>query len=196
MFRMNAYITTTFCGFLLDYSACFWFWCFFCCLGSAYGVSGCEEQPQRYRAVGSALLCQHWQWVCCLLCKEKTTACQAVALQVSAYLILVKKKKKEKYPLYRFRQFLNYIVLFSISLPKLLLLVFSSCIVLLCYVPIWWIFCVFSRFESSSHAISMSAYLREQRRELYSKSGELQGEEGDSGMTWGMENSDIESGII
>lgn len=35
------------------------------------------------------------------------------------------------------------------------------------------------RFESSSHAISMSAYLREQRRELYSKSGELQGEEGD-----------------
>lgn len=35
----------------------------------------------------------------------------------------------------------------------------------------------FSRFESSSHAISMSAYLREQRRELYSKSGELQGEQ-------------------
>lgn len=34
------------------------------------------------------------------------------------------------------------------------------------------------RFESSSHAISMSAYLREQRRELYSKSGELQGEHG------------------
>ena len=32
-----------------------------------------------------------------------------------------------------------------------------------------------SRFESSSHAISMSAYLREQRRELYSRSGELQG---------------------
>ncbi|TWW64678.1 Exocyst complex component 4, partial [Takifugu flavidus] len=32
------------------------------------------------------------------------------------------------------------------------------------------------KFESSSHAISMSAYLREQRRELYSKSGELQGE--------------------
>ncbi|KAM6895488.1 exocyst complex component 4 [Xenentodon cancila] len=31
------------------------------------------------------------------------------------------------------------------------------------------------KFESSSHAISMSAYLREQRRELYSKSGELQG---------------------
>ena len=31
------------------------------------------------------------------------------------------------------------------------------------------------RFESSSHAISMSAYLREQRRELYSRSGELQG---------------------
>ncbi|TTG93070.1 Exocyst complex component 4 [Bagarius yarrelli] len=30
------------------------------------------------------------------------------------------------------------------------------------------------KFESSSHAISMSAYLREQRRELYSKSGELQ----------------------
>ncbi|EPY74067.1 hypothetical protein CB1_002312001 [Camelus ferus] len=30
------------------------------------------------------------------------------------------------------------------------------------------------RFESSSHAISMSAYLREQRRELYSRSGELQ----------------------
>lgn len=37
----------------------------------------------------------------------------------------------------------------------------------------------FCRFESSSHAISMSAYLREQRRELYSKSGELQGERGD-----------------
>uniref|UniRef100_A0A7N8YHG6 Exocyst complex component Sec8 n=1 Tax=Mastacembelus armatus TaxID=205130 RepID=A0A7N8YHG6_9TELE len=35
------------------------------------------------------------------------------------------------------------------------------------------------KFESSSHAISMSAYLREQRRELYSKSGELQGENGD-----------------
>lgn len=33
------------------------------------------------------------------------------------------------------------------------------------------------RFESSSHAISMSAYLREQRRELYSRSGELQGGE-------------------
>uniref|UniRef100_A0A2K5YBR7 Exocyst complex component Sec8 n=1 Tax=Mandrillus leucophaeus TaxID=9568 RepID=A0A2K5YBR7_MANLE len=32
------------------------------------------------------------------------------------------------------------------------------------------------KFESSSHAISMSAYLREQRRELYSRSGELQGE--------------------
>ncbi|MGH0152789.1 UNVERIFIED_CONTAM: hypothetical protein FKN15_023704 [Acipenser sinensis] len=32
------------------------------------------------------------------------------------------------------------------------------------------------KFESSSHAISMSAYLREQRRELYSKSGELQGQ--------------------
>ncbi|XP_043943253.1 exocyst complex component 4 [Protopterus annectens] len=31
------------------------------------------------------------------------------------------------------------------------------------------------KFESSSHAISMSAYLREQRRELYSKSGDLQG---------------------
>ncbi|XP_054414815.1 exocyst complex component 4 isoform X3 [Pongo abelii] len=30
------------------------------------------------------------------------------------------------------------------------------------------------KFESSSHAISMSAYLREQRRELYSRSGELQ----------------------
>uniref|UniRef100_A0A8C9TFU3 Exocyst complex component Sec8 n=1 Tax=Scleropages formosus TaxID=113540 RepID=A0A8C9TFU3_SCLFO len=29
------------------------------------------------------------------------------------------------------------------------------------------------KFESSSHAISMSAYLREQRRELYSRSGEL-----------------------
>nr|XP_011722115.1 exocyst complex component 4 isoform X3 [Macaca nemestrina] len=32
------------------------------------------------------------------------------------------------------------------------------------------------KFESSSHAISMSAYLREQRRELYSRSGELQGD--------------------
>ncbi|XP_006887201.1 PREDICTED: exocyst complex component 4 [Elephantulus edwardii] len=31
------------------------------------------------------------------------------------------------------------------------------------------------KFEFSSHAISMSAYLREQRRELYSRSGELQG---------------------
>uniref|UniRef100_A0A7M4FRT0 Exocyst complex component Sec8 n=1 Tax=Crocodylus porosus TaxID=8502 RepID=A0A7M4FRT0_CROPO len=31
------------------------------------------------------------------------------------------------------------------------------------------------KFESASHAISMSAYLREQRRELYSRSGELQG---------------------
>uniref|UniRef100_A0AAY5ERX1 Exocyst complex component Sec8 n=1 Tax=Electrophorus electricus TaxID=8005 RepID=A0AAY5ERX1_ELEEL len=37
------------------------------------------------------------------------------------------------------------------------------------------------KFESSSHAISMSAYLREQRRELYSKSGELQGELGGTG---------------
>ncbi|KAF4793748.1 exocyst complex component 4 [Turdus rufiventris] len=35
------------------------------------------------------------------------------------------------------------------------------------------------KFESSSHAISMSAYLREQRRELYSRSGELQGMEKD-----------------
>ena len=47
--------------------------------------------------------------------------------------------------------------------------------------PIWLLpHCVFfaafhCRFESSSHAISMSAYLREQRRELYSRSGELQG---------------------
>lgn len=39
-------------------------------------------------------------------------------------------------------------------------------------------FYVSCRFESSSHAISMSAYLREQRRELYSKSGELQGKAG------------------
>uniref|UniRef100_A0A670ZNA9 Exocyst complex component Sec8 n=1 Tax=Pseudonaja textilis TaxID=8673 RepID=A0A670ZNA9_PSETE len=31
------------------------------------------------------------------------------------------------------------------------------------------------KFESSSHAISMSTYLQEQRRELYSRSGELQG---------------------
>lgn len=39
-----------------------------------------------------------------------------------------------------------------------------------------WIYIFFNyRFESSSHAISMSAYLREQRRELYSRSGELQG---------------------
>ncbi|XP_023803823.1 exocyst complex component 4-like [Cyanistes caeruleus] len=37
------------------------------------------------------------------------------------------------------------------------------------------------KFESSSHAISMSAYLREQRRELYSRSGELQGMERDPG---------------
>ncbi|XP_060012625.1 exocyst complex component 4 isoform X1 [Lagenorhynchus albirostris] len=36
------------------------------------------------------------------------------------------------------------------------------------------------KFESSSHAISMSAYLREQRRELYSRSGELQGGPDDS----------------
>uniref|UniRef100_A0A8C1LSU7 Exocyst complex component Sec8 n=1 Tax=Cyprinus carpio TaxID=7962 RepID=A0A8C1LSU7_CYPCA len=34
---------------------------------------------------------------------------------------------------------------------------------------------LFNFLLSSSHAISMSAYLREQRRELYSKSGELQG---------------------
>lgn len=38
------------------------------------------------------------------------------------------------------------------------------------------------RFESSSHAISMSAYLREQRRELYSRSGELQGGEIDNAL--------------
>ncbi|XP_053321528.1 exocyst complex component 4 [Spea bombifrons] len=36
------------------------------------------------------------------------------------------------------------------------------------------------KFESSSHAISMSAYLREQRREMYSKSGELQGAPNDN----------------
>ncbi|XP_016077738.1 PREDICTED: exocyst complex component 4 [Miniopterus natalensis] len=36
------------------------------------------------------------------------------------------------------------------------------------------------KFESSSHAISMSAYLREQRRELYSRSGELQGDPDDN----------------
>uniref|UniRef100_A0A4W5QJ89 Exocyst complex component Sec8 n=1 Tax=Hucho hucho TaxID=62062 RepID=A0A4W5QJ89_9TELE len=40
------------------------------------------------------------------------------------------------------------------------------------------------KFESSSHAISMSAYLREQRRELYSKSGELQGKGGQEGGVW------------
>lgn len=44
----------------------------------------------------------------------------------------------------------------------------------LCDLTMW--YCVLHcRFESSSHAISMSAYLREQRRELYSRSGELQG---------------------
>ncbi|XP_051911425.1 exocyst complex component 4 [Hippocampus zosterae] len=41
------------------------------------------------------------------------------------------------------------------------------------------------KFESSSHAISMSAYLREQRRELYSKSGELQGGTDDNLMEGG-----------
>lgn len=41
-----------------------------------------------------------------------------------------------------------------------------------------------SRFESSSHAISMSAYLREQRRELYSRSGELQGRPTDTVLLW------------
>ena len=41
-------------------------------------------------------------------------------------------------------------------------------------VPMWYSVLYF-RFESSSHALSMSAYLREQRRELYSRSGELQG---------------------
>ncbi|XP_073475520.1 exocyst complex component 4 isoform X1 [Aquarana catesbeiana] len=41
------------------------------------------------------------------------------------------------------------------------------------------------KFESSSHAISMSAYLREQRRELYSKSGELQGGHDDNLMGGG-----------
>nr|XP_061815877.1 exocyst complex component 4-like [Nerophis lumbriciformis] len=41
------------------------------------------------------------------------------------------------------------------------------------------------KFESSSHAISMSAYLREQRRELYSKSGELQGGADDNLMEGG-----------
>lgn len=50
--------------------------------GSAHGVSGCEKQPQHLGAVGPALLCQHWQRVRCLFRKEKTTACQAVALQV------------------------------------------------------------------------------------------------------------------
>lgn len=45
-----------------------------------------------------------------------------------------------------------------------------------CLVTTWPLFpCISCRFESSSHAISMSAYLREQRRELYSRSGELQG---------------------
>ncbi|XP_055979981.1 exocyst complex component 4 isoform X1 [Sorex fumeus] len=41
------------------------------------------------------------------------------------------------------------------------------------------------KFESSSHAISMSAYLREQRRELYSRSGELQGGPDDNLMEGG-----------
>ncbi|XP_060543030.1 exocyst complex component 4 [Pantherophis guttatus] len=36
------------------------------------------------------------------------------------------------------------------------------------------------KFESSSHAISMSTYLQEQRRELYSRSGELQGDPNDN----------------
>jgi hypothetical protein len=44
----------------------------------------------------------------------------------------------------------------------------------LCGLTMWYSVLYF-RFESSSHAISMSAYLREQRRELYSRSGELQG---------------------
>lgn len=48
-----------------------------------------------------------------------------------------------------------------------------------------WIYIFFNyRFESSSHAISMSAYLREQRRELYSRSGELQGMKIDSVKVW------------
>lgn len=40
----------------------------------------------------------------------------------------------------------------------------------------------------------MSAYLREQRRELYSKSGELQGEDGDGGMNRRTKTGGRESG--
>ncbi|CAF95972.1 unnamed protein product [Tetraodon nigroviridis] len=79
--------------------------------GSPDGVSGCEEQPECYGTISTALIRQHRQRVCCIFCKRETTEGEE-------------------------------------SLFK---------------------------FESSSHAISMSAYLREQRRELYSKSGELQG---------------------
>uniref|UniRef100_A0A8C4QM51 Exocyst complex component Sec8 n=1 Tax=Eptatretus burgeri TaxID=7764 RepID=A0A8C4QM51_EPTBU len=41
------------------------------------------------------------------------------------------------------------------------------------------------RFESSSHAMSMSTYLREQRQELYSRSGELRGGADDTLMEGG-----------
>ena len=91
--------------------------------------------------------------------------------------------------------------LFNIAVPWPLLIVFISlcpvtlCVVLLCRVPTCWTFCVFCRFESSSHAISMSAYLREQRRELYSKSGELQGEEGERRTKWEMEGRQRESAV-
>lgn len=123
-------------------------WWFMDNAGSPDGIFGCEEQPECHRAISPALVRQHRQWVCCIFRKEETTEGKAVTLQVGVNFFY-----KSTF-FFLSRQYQSHL---STSF--------------------WLYFVLFCRFESSSHAISMSAYLREQRRELYSKSGELQGEE-------------------
>lgn len=53
--------------------------------GSPDGVLGCEEQPQRHRAISPTLIRQHRQWVCCIFRQEETTEGKAIALQVRVH---------------------------------------------------------------------------------------------------------------
>lgn len=135
--------------------------------GSPDGVSGCEEQPECYRAVSTTLIRQHGQRVCCIFCQKETTEGEAVTLQVRNNFFRSLSRLQR-------RCFGN---LDSFSLVWLHY-------VLSCPIPFSKPLTFFCRFESSSHAISMSAYLREQRRELYSKSGELQGEKSQKREKW------------
>lgn len=129
--------------------------------GSPDGVSGCEEQPECYGTIGTTLIRQHSQRVCCIFCKKETTEGEAVTLQVRvnffhSLYVPHRRRFSDAGGVSRVYLWVHYVL----SCPNSFLSTFDP----------------FYRFESSSHAISMSAYLREQRRELYSKSGELQGE--------------------